>query len=409
MNAFDKLAAEAGEETAASFRTDRKPLICFATDAATEATLREGFQDLAPPGSEFRRGDINAAIALLRTTPTPWTLLVDLTGHPQPFAALEDLSEVVEPDVRVLVIGDRTDLGFYRHITRNVGVADYMYKPLTAALIAENFGAVVARKRQERTVRGGRLLTITGARGGVGASSIAGNLAWYLANVAKRHSLALDADTQRGTLALMLAAEAGGGLRTALEQPARVDELFVERTAHSVNDRLHVLAAEEQLNAPVNYATGAAEKLISLARRRYNFIVADVPFQPVGFGHELLDIAQQRVIVMEPTLACVRDALRLLMLPPGSGQASRPLLVLNRAGRPGGLSTAKITEVMKQEPDVVIPDQARKVEEAATLGQAVEGAFRDGIARVAVACGAASAPPPGLGSRLAKLRKLFRK
>jgi pilus assembly protein CpaE len=394
MSRVDSIVGGAGaaEDAAATFRTDRKPLICFATDAETEATLREGFADAAPAGSEFRRGDIAVAIAALRGMPTPWTLLVDLSGHPQPFAALDDLSEVVEPDVRVLVIGDRTDLGFYRHLTRNVGVADYLYKPLTAALVAENFGPVVARRRPERAARGGRLLTLTGARGGVGCSTLTCNLAWYLADTAKRHSLALDADLQRGTLALMLAAEAGGGLRTALEQPARLDELFVDRTAHAVNDRLHVLAAEETLTSPIAYAAGAAERLIGLARRRYNFIIADVPFQPTGLAQELLDTAQQRIIVMEPTLPCVRDALRLMMLPQGSGQASRPLLVLNRAGRPGGLPTARIAEAMKQQPDVIVPDQPRRVEEGVTMGQAVTGPFRDAIARIAVACGAAATP-----------------
>jgi pilus assembly protein CpaE len=145
---------------------------------------------------------------------------------------------------------------------------------------------------------------------------------------------------------------------------------------------------------------------VGLARRRYNFIIADVPFQPVGIGHELLDIAQQRVVVMEPTLAGVRDALRLMLLPQGSGQAGRPLLVLNRAGRPGALSTAKIAESMKQEPDIVVPDQPRRVEEGATLGQRVTGPFADAIARLAVATGAASAPAAGIKSGLLRM---FRK
>ena len=382
----------ASAEAGGVYRTDRKPLVCFTTDAETEATLREGFGESALPGSEFRRGDIATAITALRGMPTPWTLLIDLSGHAQPFAALDDLAEVVEPDVRVIVIGDRTDLGFYRQLTRNVGVVDYLYNPLTAALVAETFVPIVTRRRNERPVRGGRLLAVTGARGGVGAYTIASNLARYLADSAKRHCLALDADLHRGTLALMLASETGGGLRTALEQPARLDELFIERTAHVATERLHVLAAEEALTAAPGYAAGAAEKLIALSRRRYNFIVADVPFQTSGLSHELLDIAQQRIIVMEPSLASIRDALRLLMLPPGSGQASRPILVLNRAGRPGGLPTARIAEAMKQQPDIIIPDQPRKVDESVTLGVPAKGSFADAIVRLAVACGAAPQP-----------------
>lgn len=391
-------------------RSGRQSLLCFATDADTEAALRQGLAEVMEPGTEFRRADIDGAIAALRGMATPVTLIVDITGHAQPFAALEDLSQVVEPDVRVLVVGDRQDLGFYRHVTRGIGVADYLYKPLTAAMVAEHFaGAIGNRRTAEPAPRGGRMVAVTGARGGVGASSIAANLAWHMANEARRNCVALDADLHRGTLALMLGGEAGSGLRTALETPARVDELFIDRAAHVVGDRLHVLAGEEALTNSLTYVPGAAERLLQVLRRRYNFVIADVPCQANDFARSLLDLAQQRVIVMQPTLAGIRDALRLMQLPAGSGQVHRPLLVVNRAGMPGGLATAKVTDAMKQEADIVLPDLPRKVEEAATLGQpAAARGYQSAIAKLAAICGAtqgnAAAAPAKRG-----LMGLFRK
>jgi len=372
-------------------RPERRPLVCFAGDAATEEALRAGLSDGLRAEAEFRRADVTRAIAMLREMPTPWTVVVDVAGHPQPLAALDDLSHVVEPDVRVLVVGDREDVGFYRQLTRGLGVADYLYKPLTPAMVSEHFGPVLARRRfQAVPARGGKLLSVTGVRGGVGASTIAANLAWYLAQVARRHTIALDADLHRGTQALLLAAQSGPGLRNALEHPDRVDELFIERAATEINERLHLLAAEEALTLPLAYAPQAADRLIALLRRRYNFIVADAPFQADAVGRALLDLAQHRILVMEPTLACIRDALRLLQLPPGPGQSQRPLLVLNRAGRKGALSQSRVAEALKLEPDVVIPDLPKAIEDAATLGEPAasgNGAFRSGIAQLARGAG----------------------
>jgi pilus assembly protein CpaE len=376
----------------APIRPDRKALVCFVADAETEAALRQGLAGVVPPDAEFRRADGVRAVEALRAMPTPWTLVVDISGHAQPLALLEDISNVVEPDLRVLVVGDREDVGFYRHLTRGLGAVDYLYKPLTAAMVAEHFAPVVARRPfATRTAAGGRIVTLTGARGGSGSSTIAANLAWFLADHAQRHTLALDADLHRGTLPLLLGTQAGPGLRGALERPERVDELFVERAATTISDRLHLLAAEEAVAQPVAYTAGAAERLLAMLRRRYNFIVADVPFQPDALARDMLDQVQIRVVVMEPTLAGIRDALRLLQMPHGRAQTYRPLLLMNRAGRRGTLSLGQVADTMKMTPDVVVPDLPAKLEASATLGKpAAEGAgpFRDAIHLLAqVSCG----------------------
>ncbi len=382
-------------------RGERKRVLCFASDPETEAALRDGLSDPTQEPPDVRRGDITAAIAAMRRMATPLVLVVDVSDHPQPLAALDDLSNVVEPDVRVLVIGDRQDLGFYRHLTRGLGVADYLYKPISATIIAENFAPLMSRKRAaEPMARGGRLITVTGARGGVGASTVSANLAWYLANVTQRHSILLDADLHRGTGALLLGARTGQGLRAALEYPDRVDELFIERTAQFVNERLHVLAAEEPLEEQPGYTPGATMRLVSTLRRRYNYIVADVPFTDHPFTRDLNDIAQQRVIVMEPYLPALRDAMRLLKLPAGTGQVHRPLLVVNRGRRKGALTAKQLTETLGAPPDVVIPEGGSAIEAAETMGEPAvsrAGAFRSAIEQIAQGCGAVSLKPKKRG------------
>jgi pilus assembly protein CpaE len=226
------------------------------------------------------------------------------------------------------------------------------------------------------------VVTVTGTRGGTGASTIAANLAWHFGVEARRHTMLLDADLHRGTAAMQIGARTGPGLRTALEAPERIDELFVERAAQPVDKRLHVLAGEEKLTDSIAYSPNAAARLLVALRKRYNFVVIDVPWSGLPLHRELLMMAHQRVLVMDPTLASVRDMLRLMALPNGPHQPRRGVLVLNRDTMRGGLNRRQLEEGLKMRPDVIIPDLPKVVGHAASMGEAavaVRGGFRDAM------------------------------
>ena len=359
----------------------------FVTDAESEAALRAGLVGLLPDTPDLRRGGIRAAYAMMQKSATPRLLVVDVSGEDQPLKALGDLATVVEPDVCVLVIGEQDSTDFYREVTRSLGAADYLAKPLTRDSVARHFGNyVLGKSPSSEAVQGGRVLTVTGVRGGVGGSTVAANLAWYLGATLRHHTVLFDPDLYRGIAAFLFNLQAGAGLRTALEFPERIDALLAERAAVPATDRLHVLAGEERLNMPLAYAPGAAERLVESLRKRYNFVIADVPFAPVALHRDLLDLAHQRVLVLEPTLADMRDTLRLLALPPGPRQTQSAVLVLNRLGISGGLSRRQIEDGLKTKIDVVIPDLPRPLRQAANLGQpaiTTSSVFRRAVAELA--------------------------
>jgi len=366
-----------------SGRRDRVTCIAFVVDSQTERALQEGLADVMPGGIEIRRGGVQAAIAALQKISTPRVLIVDVGGTEAPLAALEALSNVVEPHVCVLVVGDFTGQDFYREVTRGIGAMEYLAKPLTRDAVTQYFGPLaLGRAPKGAAALGGRLLTVTGVRGGVGASTISVNLAWHFGVTAKRHTVLLDPDLHLGTASFLLNAEPGQGLRTALHAPDRIDALLAERAAQPVSDRLHVLAGLEGLDIALDHAPEAADKLMDALRRRYNFIVADVPFRPIPLYRDLLNLSHRRVLVMEPTLASVRDALRLLALKPGVTQTQRALLVLNRLGLPGGLSRRQVEDALRVKVDLQIADLPKLLGQAATLGvpaAGTPGAFRDAI------------------------------
>jgi pilus assembly protein CpaE len=379
-------AVEAMADAAAS-RHDRPSLVAFAADAHSEEALEDGLADLVPGKLDVRRGGVRAAIAAMQKEATPKVLVVDVSGEDQPLSALGDLAHVVEPDVCVLVIGELDGLEFYREITRGLGAADYLPKPLARDLVTRHFGSfILGRSPSASTALGGRVVAVTGVRGGSGASSIAANLAWHYGVTLRYHTVLVDPDLYRGNAAYLLNVHAGDGLRAALESPERIDTLLAERAAQPAADRLHVLAGESPLGELPKYADGAADALIDALRKRYNFIILDIPFAPVPLYHDLLAKAHQRILVMEPSLVSLRDVLRLSAERPGQGQGQAPLLLLNRLGLPGGLTRRQVEEGLKRKPDLVLPDLPRQLRAAANLGEpaiVTTSAYRTAIAELA--------------------------
>jgi pilus assembly protein CpaE len=395
-----------GAPAGVSGRSGRIQVLAFVTDAESEAVLRLGLRAVGPEELIVHRGNSRSALTSMRKMSTPRVLVVDISGDEQPMSALIALSEVVEPDVRVLVIGDRQDVDLYRQLTRTIGVAEYLYKPLNAEVVAQHFGPFVTTASVAATnMQGGRILAITSVCGGAGATTLAANLAWYLAMEIKRHTVLLDADLHTGTAAMLLGAKTGGGLRLALETPKRVDDLFMERIAEPASERLSVIAGEEKLTERPVVTEGAAQQLLQRLRQRYNYVVVDVPLAPIVWYGELLEMARQRVLVMEPTLQAVRDVLRAMALPTGAHQTRQSLIVLNKLGTPGTMTRKQVEAALQHKVDVVVPYLPRVVNQAATMGTpaaASRSGFRTAIRELAqeVAAVGPTGSPSGRFARL---------
>jgi len=387
-------------------RTDRLWLLAFANDSRSDQILREVLLAAGPDRAEVRRGDVAAATRLLAHAPTPSILIVDIAGVEAPLVALDDLARVCEPDVKVLVIGDRDEVDFYRDLTRTLGVTEYLAKPLTRELVASYFLPHVTEERRAAPAqRGGRLVMVTGARGGVGASTIAANLAVHLASDGRRHVALLDLDLHRGSIALLLGSQPSAGLRLALETPEVIDHLFLDRISAPVGDRLRIFASEEPIDSPLAPRPAAVGKLLELLRERFNYVVVDVPAACTPMLQAVLGQTHQRVFVTAPDLPNVRDLLRLHAVAPAPVQTGRPLVVVNQCGRPGALSAEALKRALGFAPDIAVPHLPRQVTAAATLGVPLlsrSRPFREAIRALAeeIVPGRPAPPARGLIARL---------
>lgn len=157
---------------------DRAAFIGFTTDSDTISAVKQGLEDILGSTADIRQSSMSAAISTLEKQKTPRVILVDISNESDPLEALSALSGVVEPDVRVFVVGENKDINFYRELVHTMGVADYLFKPLTAELVARLVGPVfTASQSNASSLSGGRRVAVTGASGGVGTSTIALSLA----------------------------------------------------------------------------------------------------------------------------------------------------------------------------------------------------------------------------------------
>ncbi len=372
----------------------REKFIGFVRDEISAMTLHHALAGAFPMGNPFHIVDFRSSLAILGGMTTPEIVLVDLSGEDQPINAMMDLADVVEPGTVVLAVGENQNVNFYRTVTKGMGVREYLAKPLTEEAVRRNFLEVMrAELPPAPATRVGRMVAVCGVRGGVGTTTVATNLAWMIGTEMHRHTVLVDADLHTGTAALSLDVKHDRGLCTALESPERVDNLLIERSTQAVSERLHVLAALEPMTTTTTYDQRGANTLILALRARYNFVVADAGAKLSPFARDLITLAHQRVIVLDPSVVAIRNLHRLMDLPAGPLQSPRPVLVLNMAGGAGALTASFMEQNLGVKFDAVLPDQPRLVPKADKMGRPAaetRGPFRTGMQQLAHALGASS-------------------
>lgn len=343
-------------------------VIALVDDDATAAVLRA---ELAPLGDDFElvRGNIITAIRTFEKEMPPQALIVDLAGVENPLAALDGLARVCPPDVRVFVIGEDTGIAFYRLLVRDLGVSEYLTKPVTndaaLRLLLPHLGGGPARLHDPR---GGHLVAVCGARGGVGTSSIALNLAHEIMTAVRGHVALLDLHMQGGEIALMAGARPAPGLRAALEGGVRVDSLFLEQASVALEPRLRLIGSEEAFGTPATVTETGLARVLDLLRQKFNFIVADIPMPLPPAMVPVVTAATQVVTVLTPDAASLRDTQNIRRLVAGLTEPDRMISVLNRADMKGGMRRAAIDKALGGAPDVIIPDLGRGMLEAINMG-----------------------------------------
>ena len=338
----------------------RLPFMAFVLDDATRATLGRVAEEQGWSDGEVLEGGVREAIDALAGVSTPRVLVIDLSDSNDSLDDISLLAEVCDAGTRVIALGNINDVNLFRNLVA-LGVQDYLLKPVTV----EALNALVVKAAEEpaaaepEETRAGRLIAVIGARGGVGASTIAVNTAWLLAHEQKLRVAIVDLDLYFGTVALSLDLEPGRGFREALENPNRIDGLFIERALVRESDNLFILGAEEALENDFNFDPAAIELLLEKLRCDFDCVIVDFPRAVVTANAYILSAASAVAVVSDASLAGMRDTLRLVAFTKRVAPAAAVKVVVNRFGaaKKGELSKEDFERGAGLEIDHVIPQE----------------------------------------------------
>lgn len=359
-------AADAPAGTIAD-EAGRRRVLAYVTDDESENAIRAGIP-LSGEALLIRRGTAQAAAKALARELSPQVLLVDVTGIEDAVEALRELLEVCQPDTRLLVVGDRADIGFYRDITTRLGATEYLYKPLTRETVARVFGPTISGVKAAPNLSG-KVAAVCSVQPGVGSTTIAVNMALQLSEATKGHVALLDLSLRNGAAALMLGVRTQPGLREALEKPERIDADFVNRVSVRISERMSLVAAEEPMNAEITPTEEGVVGVLDMLRQRFNYVVVDMRL-PAGLAEKtVLASARHAILVMRPDVTSIRGFVLAKKMLAGVAPEAKILSALNCAGQPGFLNERQVRDGLGEPPTTTIRYLPRVLPEAANTGR----------------------------------------
>jgi pilus assembly protein CpaE len=309
------------------------------------------------------------AIERLREGAQPQLIIVDVSTSDD--AAADVASVRAEAGAtQLLAVGPVNDVHMFRGLLA-AGAADYVPLPTTRDTLDAAIGRLLDAAEAAIVPSGlGKVAVVVGTRGGVGASTVAITLAWLLAEEASKRTALVDLDLQFGTLALSLDIDPGRGLRDALEKPERIDGLYLDRAIVKIGNNLSALSAEEPIDEALVYDPAAAGVLIDELRRKFDWVVIDLPRGPAELARAVLAHASHTLIVADSTLAGLRDTMRINALAQSGNPEQRVLVLKGGAlGNRGGVSRAEFEKELGRPFDAAIPSDPKAAMDSANAGQ----------------------------------------
>jgi len=359
-------ATAATSAPAAEKKVEREGIVAVLQDQPTYDRLQAIVRELQLDEEPQLEPSLEAALRRIREGAPPRVLILDLSDSASPIAELSAARSVGGTDLKLLALGTVNDVGLFRDLLQ-AGASDYLVKPISRESLA-------AGLEKERTGGGptnlGQVVAFVGSRGGVGATTSAVGFAWLLSEKRKENTALVDLDLHFGTVALNLDTDPGTGLTEALEQPSRIDALFVDRAMVKASDTLRLLASEAPVAETLMIDAGAIDVLLYELRRKFAWVVIDLPRWVTPTQRVVLGAASHVVIVCERSLAGLRDTIRLQTLMREHAPQTQVLLVdAGASGERATVGKAEFEKAVGKSLDASLPHDAKSAAAATNAGQ----------------------------------------
>lgn len=314
-------------------------------------------------------GGIPTAIDFYHSAPTPNLIVLETRAEPKEMLEqLGRLAEYCDPTSKVVVIGHYNDVGLYRELIRN-GISEYVVAPVSMADIVAVIASIFVDPEAAPI---GRSMAFIGAKGGVGSSTIAHNVAWAVSSLFQSEVVVADLDLAFGTANINFDQDPAQGIAEAVFSPERIDEVYLDRLLAQCAEHLSLLAAPSTLDRVYDFEPEAFSQIIDTAQRTAPVLVLDVPHIWSGWSKNTLIKADEIIITATPELANLRNTKNLVdMLKRLRPNDPPPKLILNQAGVPKRpeISANDFAEPLGITPMAVIPFEPLLFGNAANNGR----------------------------------------
>jgi pilus assembly protein CpaE len=273
---------------------------------------------LARAEISIERGGLDGAIAHCARQ-SPDLLIVDTTLDAESMlAGLDRLARVIAPATKLIVIGAVNDVTLLRELAAR-GVAEYIVPP------ARKSDLIRAACRLFADASTARVFAIIGARGGVGASTLAQNLAWTIAERQWARTALIDLDLPFGSAAFALGDD-------ALDERHALENSDFLRARVGRAERLEIINVSDAFKCDVRCDEAKLDAVLHAARRLNSFVVLDVPHDWNAWVKRALAFADETIIVASPDLTSLRNTEGMLRQLKATKPRVNPLIALSMAG-----------------------------------------------------------------------------
>jgi pilus assembly protein CpaE len=351
----------------------------FVSDTVAQSRVSADLFNLTLGKASVREGSIDTALSLSEWPRDLDLVIVDLEDSADPVADAAALKTAVPGNCVVIGVGRINDVALYRDLIA-VGFSDYLALPLGEGMVTRAVErALEQRERGGAPMQGAaagadtrpRTLSVIGARGGVGATTTAITIAAMLGTRLKEEVLLIDFDLHYGSLMLSLDLEAIDALREALDQPDRIDALFIQQVAQKKTEYLYAIGAEEAPSGGFQARPHAANDFLRQVHRKFRWVVADVPRGDPVIQRQVIEASTDILLIADLSLPGLRDAMRIQQIVHDVAPNARFLLATSGVldARRSAVKIADVERTLKRKIDCQIPSDLPSALSAVNFGK----------------------------------------
>ncbi len=345
----------------------------FCTTQATTTAMQQvvGDRRMTRAHVDVHNGGIMAAAQAFSQSTTPDVLILETEGYrDQVLSELGQLAQVCDSSTKVILIGHVNDVILYRELIRQ-GLSEYLVAPVHQLQVIDAVSSLFNDPDADPI---GRIVAFVGAKGGVGSSTIAHNIAWLASSKYMVDTIVSDLDMAFGTAGLNFNQDPAHGMAEAIGSSDRLDQTMLERLLTKCSDRLSLLSAPAQVEKALGINVDTLEPIIDAIRSSAPLIILDVPNVWTDWSKQLLSNADDVIITSTPDLASLRNTKNLFdFLTTARPNDKAPLVILNQVGvqkRPE-IPVSEFSKALGIAPIAVIPFDAFVFGTASSNGQMI--------------------------------------